>query len=693
MQRIEQLPHCCSEFARNLFQNQGFPVYGQSHAFRSTLDHSAVMSNGFLNGHPIGRHAIGHFVVLQTCGAQIAIDRALIPVGDLVHQIPTLLPGGQVLGDPAERIEHLYILRTGFFLQFAMQTGHRVLAFVYTTTGKAEIIVTLGIEQEDSVIACDNTTCRLPVQNTQPGVSDRLSDGVVDQMCQKSHATAFAPAEPLPAKARILLAQPAEIQPMIYFSAYLGQAALLTPIIFHDQEHSVLKRHTTFTATAYSLVFGLLSLLAAAPAFSQHSIGPVTIDDTTRSAFEQVRNDERVQEALVTMLDNEDATIAEQIRITEIPAPPFMEERRARDYLQQMQARGLNDAWIDEEGNVIGRWSGTGSADERPLFVISAHLDTVFPIETDVAVQERDGRLYAPGISDDARGLAVLLTLIETLTESGIETVADILFVGTVGEEGRGDLRGVKALFRDYPQIDGFVSIDGTSLTGITNGATGSRRFEVHFSGPGGHSFSAFGMASATHAMGRAITKISDLEVPTEPRTTFTVGTVAGGTSVNAIAGDAVFALDMRSNEPAALQDLEARVKAVVQEAVEEENARWDQPGQISVEFQLIGDRPAGMTEADHPLLQSTAMAFSTVGSELETLRRSSTDSNVPMSLGVPAVTIGGGGRSSGAHSLSEWYEAVDSHQGPQAALLLTLTMAGIDGLTEPLLTTPPALQ
>ncbi|MEX1197148.1 MAG: M20/M25/M40 family metallo-hydrolase [Pseudohongiellaceae bacterium] len=427
----------------------------------------------------------------------------------------------------------------------------------------------------------------------------------------------------------------------------------------------------------------VLTALAAHSALAQNAIGPVSITGDTGDTFRELLSDTRIQQSLEQILEREPETIAEQIRLTEIPAPPFMEEERAEDYLRQMRNRGLGNARIDGEGNVIGRWQGSG---DGPLFVLSAHLDTVFPMDTDVTVQERDGRYHAPGISDDGRGLAVLLTVIETLTQSGIETVGDILFVGTVGEEGRGDLRGVKALFNDHPDIDAFVSIDSSGLSSITHGATGSRRFEVQFSGPGGHSFGAFGMASAIHAMGRAITKIGDLEVPEEPRTTFTVGTVEGGTSVNSIAGDAVFALDMRSNSPDELIALEERVWQAVREAVEEENSRWEQPEQITVEFELIGDRPAGLTAADHPLVQSTALAFDAVDSGVEALRRSSTDSNVPMSLGIPAVTIGGGGRASGAHSLSEWFEPVDSHQGPQAAWLLMLAMVGVEGLTHPLL-------
>lgn len=426
-----------------------------------------------------------------------------------------------------------------------------------------------------------------------------------------------------------------------------------------------------------------LTALNGPPALAQDQIGPVPVSADTAETFQQLMADTRVRRSLQQLQDREPDTIAEQIRITEIPAPPFMEEKRAEDYLRQMQDRGLSNAWIDDEGNVIGRWEGSG---DGPLFVLSAHLDTVFPIDTDVSVQEENGRYHAPGISDDGRGLAVLLAVIETLTESGIDTVGDILFVGTVGEEGRGDLRGVKALFNEYPDIDAFVSIDSSGLSSITHGATGSRRFEVQFSGPGGHSFGAFGMASAIHAMGRAIAKIGDLQVPEEPKTTYTVGTVDGGTSVNSIAGDAVFALDMRSNSPAELMALEERVWQAVQEAVEEENSRWGQPEQITAEFVLIGDRPAGMTPADHPLVQSTALSFDAVGSGVEALRRSSTDSNVPMSLGIPAVTIGGGGNASGAHSLSEWFEPVNSHRGPQAAWLLMLAMTGVEGVTPPLI-------
>ena len=430
----------------------------------------------------------------------------------------------------------------------------------------------------------------------------------------------------------------------------------------------------------------LLSIGAVGTARAQIGQTLVPIDPDLRQAFDAVRADPRVVEALEQLRLREPATIEEQIRITEIPAPPFMEDERAAYYLEQLRARGLNDAWIDNEGNAIGRRSGVGnSAGNRPLLLIGAHLDTVFPPEVDVSVSFRDGRYYAPGIGDDSRGLAVLLAVIEVLAESGIETGADILFTGNVGEEGRGDLRGVKALFRDHPEIDGFISVDGVRMSRITIGGTGSRRFEFRFSGPGGHSFGAFGLASATHAMGRAIARIADLRTPSYPKTTFTVGTVAGGTSVNSIAADAVFAIDMRSNSPEELARLEAQARQAAIAAVAEENARWNN-GEITVDFVLIGDRPTGLTPVGSPIVQAAALAFDANRIPLRELGISSTDSNVPMSLGIPAITMAGGGDGGGAHSPGEWFAPEQSHLGPQTVLLTILALAGIEGVSEPLL-------
>ncbi len=425
----------------------------------------------------------------------------------------------------------------------------------------------------------------------------------------------------------------------------------------------------------------LLSTTALVPTVSTAQTLP-PVDTSVRQSFERVLSDPRVKAALVAIERAEPEAIQEQFRLTEIPAPPFKEEKRAAYYLDLLKARGLDEAYLDEEGNAIGLRKGSGNG---PLLLIAAHLDTVFPEGVDTSVKERNGRFYAPGIGDDTRGLAAMLSVIDALNASGIETEADIMFAGNVGEEGRGDLRGIKAIFRDHPDIDGFISIDGVRMGRITNGGTGSRRFEFRFTGPGGHSFGAFGLASAIHAMGRAIAKIGDLETPSDPKTTFTVGTVAGGTSVNSIAADAVFAIDMRSNDRTQLAILEQKAKDAALEAVAEENARWGR-GEISVDFVLIGDRPVGRTEPSSPLVQLTRLAFDELAIEFRGLSISSTDSNVPMSLGIPAITIDGGGDGGGAHSPDEWFVPTNSHLGPQASLLLILGLAGIEGSTQALL-------
>lgn len=381
---------------------------------------------------------------------------------------------------------------------------------------------------------------------------------------------------------------------------------------------------------------------------------------------------------------DDERTFAEQKRITEIPAPPFKEKLRAEYYLKRMQELGFRDAAIDSEGNVIARRKGTGGG--RPRLVVSAHLDTVFPEGTDVTVKEKDGAIVAPGIGDDSRGLAVLLSLIEVMNANEIATVGDILFVGTVGEEELGNLRGVKALFRDHTDIDGFISIDGLGITRVVNQATGSHRYEFIFKGPGGHSFQEFGLPSATHAMGRAIAKISELQTPIDPKTTFTVGTVSGGTSVNAIAAEARMAVDMRSNSTDELLKLEARLLELVKEAVMDENARWNSD-KMTVEARLIGDRPAGIVAMDSPIVQASQRAVTTVTrAPRVTFAGSSTDSNIAMSLGIPAVTIGGGGEGGNWHSRNEWYKPVNAWYGPQNALLTVLMLTGLNGVTKPAL-------
>lgn len=410
----------------------------------------------------------------------------------------------------------------------------------------------------------------------------------------------------------------------------------------------------------------------------------VQINEKINNTFQEMYQNERVQWALEQIELREPGALKEQYTMTEIPAPPFKEDVRASYFLEQLKVRGLEDSYIDSEGNVIGVRAGEFPGAEPPL-LIAAHLDTVFPEGTDTTVRFREGRYYAPGIGDDTRGLAAILTIVDVLNDSGIKTVRDIMFSGNVGEEGRGDLRGIKQIFKDHPNIGAFLSIDGVRLNRITTGGTGSRRFEFQFKGPGGHSFGAFGIASAIHAMGRAIAKISEIRTPSLPKTTFTVGTVEGGTSVNSIAANASFAIDMRSNDSEQLAALERKAKNAALEAVSEENARWPE-GNIKVEFVLIGDRPPGGTDTQEPLVQVAAMAISATGLQLRGLSTSSTDSNIPMSLGIPAITIAGGGNGGGAHSPGEWFVPTESYKGPQTSLLIALGMAGIANETPPLL-------
>jgi tripeptide aminopeptidase len=382
--------------------------------------------------------------------------------------------------------------------------------------------------------------------------------------------------------------------------------------------------------------------------------------------------DASVSAALDAVRAAEPQTIEDQIRICEIEAPPFKEAKRAQVYAQMFRDAGLQNVRIDKEGNVLGEKRGTQA---RPHLVFSAHLDTVFPEGTDVTVKREGTLLRAPGIGDDCRGLAVVLAVARAMVKGNIQTPGTITFVGDVGEEGLGDLRGVKYLFREglKGQIDRFVSVDGTGL-GITHIGVGSLRYRVTFKGPGGHSFGAFGMVNPIQALGRAMARIADFQVPTEPKTTFNVGRIGGGTSVNAIPYEAWMEVDMRSSDQASLQSVDAKFHKAVDDALADENARWGSR-QLTVEKTVVGNRPAGRTEATSEIV--TAAVSVTKALKLPvSLDEGSTDSNIAMSMGIPAVTIDGGGRGRGAHALDESFDTTDSWQGTQRALLLAVALA-----------------
>jgi len=428
------------------------------------------------------------------------------------------------------------------------------------------------------------------------------------------------------------------------------------------------------------MLAGIAFAAAVALAMPGYAEPPSSVDAATQALVDNPK----LKAALETIKADDAATFAEQKHITEIASPPYKEKVRAEYYLKRMQELGFKDASIDSEGNVIALRKGTGGG--HPKLAVAAHLDTVFPEGTDVTVKEKDGTVVAPGIGDDARGLVALLSIMKAMNANGISTVGDIMFVGDVGEEELGNLRGMKALFRDHTDIDGFISIDGLGIDRVVNQATGSHRYQMTFKGPGGHSFQEFGLPSAIHAMGRAIAKIAELQTPSDPKTTFTVGTVSGGTSVNAIAAEARMAVDMRSNSTEELLKLEARLLDLVKQAVAEENARWN-TDKLSVEIKLIGDRPAGIVAPDSAVVQAALESVAAVAPGLKTgLAGSSTDSNQPMSLGIPAVTIGGGGEGGNWHSRNEWFKPTDAYLGPQRALLAILMLQGLDGVSKPTL-------
>jgi len=416
---------------------------------------------------------------------------------------------------------------------------------------------------------------------------------------------------------------------------------------------------------------------ADAPAKNQAVFNTLSSKPSVKSALEQIRRED-------------ERTLREQIEISEIPAPSRKEEVRANDYTRRLRELGLTEISTDAEGNVIARRPGTSR--NGPTLVLSAHLDTVFSADTDVKVRKEGNRYHGPGIGDDARGLTVLLTVLRSMQENKLRTQGDVLFVATVGEEGLGNLRGVKALFRDRKDIDGFISVDGTESPRLPAGesevvarAVGSHRWQITFTGPGGHSYENFGTPSAVHAMGRAISAISDLQAPTEPKTTFTVAIVSGGTAINAIAEQAKLQLDIRSESASAMAALEEKILAAAERAGVEEGRRWGAEP-VRVERTLLGDRPAGAGSSDSLMASTWIGAMVALGQKPPKPVAGSTDSNVPLGLGIPAMTASGGGIGDKAHSLDEWYEPVNAWLGPQGVLLTTLALAGIEGGPKPLL-------
>lgn len=374
-------------------------------------------------------------------------------------------------------------------------------------------------------------------------------------------------------------------------------------------------------------------------------------------------------------------TINNQISICEIPAPPFKEKKRGLEFKRRLEAIGLRNVRIDTAGNVIAERKGTGNG---PTVAIAGHLDTVFPEGTDVKVKRDGTRLTAPGIGDDCRGLAVVLAAARAFEKAGIQTLGTVYFIGNVGEEGPGNLRGVRNLFTNSlkGKIDYFISVDGTDLD-VTSRAVGSNRYKVTYKGPGGHSYGAFGRVNPIHALGRAMAQIADVQVPSSPKTTFNVGVIGGGTSVNSIPFSATAEIDMRSESAESLATLDATVRGILTSALDAENARWgagsNGKAMLTLVIDTIGLRPANGTQTEATPIVATAIAAGKALGFTPATQASSTDANLPMSLGIPAITIDGGGKGGDAHALTEWYDdTTTGWRGPQWAVLLVAALAKV---------------
>lgn len=414
--------------------------------------------------------------------------------------------------------------------------------------------------------------------------------------------------------------------------------------------------------------FGLFKLM------SIPSVTAVAPEETVREllASERVRRAFGLFETRAERIDEEHAAICA------VPAPPFGEAERAEFLRAKLVECGLSGAEIDAEGNCVALRRGRS---ERPLLVLSAHLDTVFPAGTDFSVRWEGARMRAPGIADDGCGLVALLALARALEECGIETEGSVLFVGTVGEEGEGDLRGVRHLLTSGEwagRVDSFISLDGPGVERITNAALGSRRYRVRCRGTGGHSWGDFGAANPVHALGRAVARLVAYPAPKRPRTTFNVGRIEGGSGVNVIPREAWMDVDLRSEAPDELARLDAYFRRAAREAADDENnARRAGTPPLELEVKLIGDRPGGLTHPDQPLVRLAEEATRAVSARPQ-LDCSSTDSNLAISRGLPAITIGAGGASGNTHTLDEWYDPRGRDLGLKRALLVALGMVGL---------------
>ena len=380
-------------------------------------------------------------------------------------------------------------------------------------------------------------------------------------------------------------------------------------------------------------------------------------------------------------------TLEQQVELAQIPAHSNHEERKAARIAEMIKEAGYNEVITDEVNNVYTIIRGTKG---NPRVMITAHSDTVFPLDTDLTVRRtQDGRIYCPGICDDTRGVAEILSMLRAMKACRIQPVGDIIIGSDVGEENEGKMRGIKHLCKTVPNIDGYISIDLQGGAGtMVYAGTGSYRYKITFKGVGGHSFTAFGTPNPAYAMGRAIAAMSTMTVPKTPRTTYNVGVVSGGTAATAIPKEVYMCIDLRSNGVGEMEQLKRKVEAIIKTAVEAENNYWNSEDKVTYEIELLGELPVAPQKDDHAIVQAGLRSMELLGIEYKPRPEGAgpTDSNIAILNHIPAITLGRGGKGGGGHSLDEWFEPKDEHLGPQRALLTLLTLSGVDGVSEPVL-------
>lgn len=422
----------------------------------------------------------------------------------------------------------------------------------------------------------------------------------------------------------------------------------------------------------------LLLAMLAGSSFAQKKSSVKKAPDYTQQ-ITAITQHKKVQTAFAVIDQLEPVTRTEHIQLTQVPAPPFHEQQRAAYYKKMLESAGATNAWIDSLGNVLALRKGkTGLR----TVVVDAHLDTVFPEGTDVTVKVKGDTLFAPGISDDTRGLIAMLTVLRALEQAKVETNDDLLFVASLGEEGQGNLRGVRYVVeKSKLKIDAWISIDGTNIEDVVNGGLGSVRYRAIIHGPGGHSWGAFGLANPHHAMARALnyyTEEATKFTSTGRKTSFNVGVMGGGTSVNSIPFESWAEVDMRSESASQLTKIDSLFKSNLNRGLREYNATVKKGPQLTLELKLMGFRPSGETPESSPLIQRTLAAARMFTKVAPRLDIESTNSNIPISKGIPSVTIGAGGRSNKEHSLGEWWMNDHGVDGIKFILTVVLSEAGI---------------